>query len=207
MISLKPSLITEHHSVSSLNDNAREASPCSRYLRPARDVDTTCIVGRNVHESMATKVTAHRAPNLLRGCVGRSDRSAIGLRAMEAPRVRTLLQEAQSKSMDSNSILTVVNRAGGHSCGLHCPVKAASGEAAVVGAQGEAKVAPMWPRRRSPSAFGDIPDPDRVAVASPGAVGAERHVEAESKRAVQRPSGKQRQRVSVNAENTNFWKC
>ena len=42
--------------------------------------------------------------------------------------------------MDSNSILTVVNRAGGHSCGLHCRLKAASGEAAVVGAQGEAKL-------------------------------------------------------------------
>ena len=76
MISLRPSLITEHHSVSSLNDPAREASPCSRYLRPARDVDTTCTVGRDVHESMATKVRAHRAPNLLRGYVGRSDRSA-----------------------------------------------------------------------------------------------------------------------------------
>src|SRR5450432_3354027 len=75
MISLRPSLITEHHSVSSLNDRAREASPCSRYLRPARDVDRPCTVGGNVHESMATKVRAHRAPNLLRGCVGRSDRS------------------------------------------------------------------------------------------------------------------------------------
>ena len=47
MISLKPSLITEHHSVSSLNDLAREASPCSRYLRPARDEDTTYTVGGN----------------------------------------------------------------------------------------------------------------------------------------------------------------
>src|SRR5208283_4525331 len=37
MISIRPSLITEHHSVSSLNDPAREASPCSRYLLPARD--------------------------------------------------------------------------------------------------------------------------------------------------------------------------
>ena len=63
MISLRPSLTMEHHSVSSLNDPAREASPCTRYLRPARDVDTTCTVGRNVHESMATKVRAHRAPN------------------------------------------------------------------------------------------------------------------------------------------------
>ena len=80
MISLRPSLITEHHSVSSLNDPAREASPCSRYLRPARDVDTTCTVGRNVHESMATKVRAHRAPNLLRGCVGRSDEWHVVLR-------------------------------------------------------------------------------------------------------------------------------
>src|SRR5271166_3711496 len=72
MISLRPYLITAHHSVSSLSDPAREASPCSRYLRAARDVDTTCTVRRNVHESLATKVRAHRAPNLLRGCVGRS---------------------------------------------------------------------------------------------------------------------------------------
>jgi hypothetical protein len=78
MISLRPPLITEHHSVSNLNDPAREALPCSRQLRPACDVDTTCTVVGNVHESMATKVRAHRAPNLLRGCVGRSDRSRIG---------------------------------------------------------------------------------------------------------------------------------
>ena len=71
-ISLRPPLITEHRSVSSQSDPAREASPCSRYLRPARDVDTTCTVGANAHESRATKVRAHRAPNLLRGCVGRS---------------------------------------------------------------------------------------------------------------------------------------
>jgi hypothetical protein len=77
MISLRPSLITEHHSVPSLNDPAREALPCSRYLRPACDVDTTCTVRGNVHESMATKVRAHRAPSLLSGCVGRSDRSAL----------------------------------------------------------------------------------------------------------------------------------
>jgi hypothetical protein len=44
MISLRPSLITAHHCVSSLSGPAREASPCSRYLRPARDVDTTCTV-------------------------------------------------------------------------------------------------------------------------------------------------------------------
>jgi hypothetical protein len=65
-------VITAHHSVSSLSDPARDASPCSSYLRAARDVDTTCTVRRNVHESLATKVRAHRAPNLLRGCVGRS---------------------------------------------------------------------------------------------------------------------------------------
>jgi len=47
MISLRPSLITEHHSVSSLNDLAREASPCSTYLRPARDEHTTYTVGDN----------------------------------------------------------------------------------------------------------------------------------------------------------------
>jgi hypothetical protein len=61
MISLRPSLITEHHSVSGPSDPAREALPCSRYLRLARDVDTTCTVGANVHESMATTVRAHRA--------------------------------------------------------------------------------------------------------------------------------------------------
>jgi len=76
MISLRPSLITEHHSVSSQSDPAREASPCSRYLRPARDVDTTCTVEADVYESVATKVRAHRAPNLLRECLGRSDRRA-----------------------------------------------------------------------------------------------------------------------------------
>jgi hypothetical protein len=63
MISLRPSLITAHHSVWTLNEPAGEASPCSRYLRPASDVDTTCTVGRNVHESRATNVRAHRAPN------------------------------------------------------------------------------------------------------------------------------------------------
>ena len=89
MISLRPSLITEHHSVSSLNDPAREASPCSRYLRPARDVDTTCTVGRNVHESMATKVRAHRAPNLLRGCsVDPTDAQRSGVQANSACRAR-----------------------------------------------------------------------------------------------------------------------
>ena len=43
----RPPLITEHHSGSSLNDLAREASPSSRYLRPARDEDTTYTVGGN----------------------------------------------------------------------------------------------------------------------------------------------------------------
>ena len=72
MISLRPSLITADRSVSSLSNPAREASPCSKYLRPVRDVDTTCTVRLNVHELLATKVRAHRAPNLLRGCVRRS---------------------------------------------------------------------------------------------------------------------------------------
>ena len=44
MISVRPSLITAHHSVSSRSDPARETSPRSGYLRPARDVDTTCTV-------------------------------------------------------------------------------------------------------------------------------------------------------------------
>jgi hypothetical protein len=47
MISLRPSLITAHHSVSSLNDLAREASPSSRDLLPAHDEDTTYPVGGN----------------------------------------------------------------------------------------------------------------------------------------------------------------
>src|SRR5689334_11912693 len=46
-ISLRPSLIMEHPSVSSLNDLAREASPGSRDLRPARDEDTTSTGGGN----------------------------------------------------------------------------------------------------------------------------------------------------------------
>ncbi len=45
MIPLRPSSITEHHSVSSLIDLACEASPCSRHLRPARDQDTTSVGG------------------------------------------------------------------------------------------------------------------------------------------------------------------
>jgi hypothetical protein len=72
MISPRRELITAHHSVSSLSDPAREGWPNSGHLRPVRDVDTTCIVRRNVHEFLATKVRAHRAPNLRRGCVGRS---------------------------------------------------------------------------------------------------------------------------------------
>jgi hypothetical protein len=67
MVSPRPSFITEHYSMSSQSDLAREDSRCSRYLRPARGVDTTCTVGRNVHESMATEVRAHRGPNFLCG--------------------------------------------------------------------------------------------------------------------------------------------
>ena len=62
MISLRPSLITEHHSVSSLNDLAREASPCSRYLRPARDEDTTYTVGGNCSRVDGDKRTVHIEP-------------------------------------------------------------------------------------------------------------------------------------------------
>ena len=62
MISLRPSLITEHHSVSSLNDLAREASPCSRYLRPARDEDTTCTVGGNCSRVDGDKRTERIGP-------------------------------------------------------------------------------------------------------------------------------------------------
>jgi hypothetical protein len=47
VLSLRPSLITDPHSVSSLNDLAREASPSSRYLCPARDEDTTNTVRGN----------------------------------------------------------------------------------------------------------------------------------------------------------------
>src|SRR5271157_2718924 len=62
MISLRPSLITEHHSVSSLNDLAREASPCSRYLRPARDEDTTYTVGGDCSRVDGDKRTDHIEP-------------------------------------------------------------------------------------------------------------------------------------------------
>ena len=50
----------------------RERGGLPHDLRPGRDVDTTCTVRRNIHESAATKVRAHRAPDLLCGCVGRS---------------------------------------------------------------------------------------------------------------------------------------
>ena len=59
---LRPSSITEHHSVSSLNDLAREASPCSRYLRPARDEDTTYTVGGNCSRVDGDKRTVHVEP-------------------------------------------------------------------------------------------------------------------------------------------------
>ena len=100
MISLRPSLITAHHSVSSLGDPAREASPCSRYLRAARDVDTTCTVRRNVHESMEPKVRAHRAPNLLRGCVGRSHVDYTEA----AQRLRWLLRSITPKRNDNSHL-------------------------------------------------------------------------------------------------------
>jgi hypothetical protein len=45
MISLRTSRITEHHSVSSRNDLAGEASPSSRHLRPVRGQDTAYTVG------------------------------------------------------------------------------------------------------------------------------------------------------------------
>ena len=108
MISLRPSLITEHHSESSLNDPAREASPCSRYLRPARDVDTTCTVGRNVHESMATKVKTASSPELTsrmrrsirptRPPCARSTVS-VGRVVMDQPAHRTLLDETSIKAL------------------------------------------------------------------------------------------------------------
>ena len=62
MISLRPPLITEHHSVSSLNDLAREASPSSRYLRPARDEDTTYTVGVNCSRVDGNKRTERIEP-------------------------------------------------------------------------------------------------------------------------------------------------
>ncbi len=62
MISLRPSLITEHHSVSSLNDLAREASPCSRHLRPARDQDMTYTVGGNCSRVDRDKRTERIGP-------------------------------------------------------------------------------------------------------------------------------------------------
>ena len=97
MISLRPSLITEHHSVSSLNDLAREASPCSRYLRPARDEDTTYTVGGNCSRvdgdkrterieprsySPDASVDQHRSIEHAISALGRSDRRANGCSAV-----------------------------------------------------------------------------------------------------------------------------
>jgi hypothetical protein len=45
MIPMRTRLITERQSVSRLSDLAREASPSSRYLHPARDEDTKYTVG------------------------------------------------------------------------------------------------------------------------------------------------------------------
>src|SRR5262249_50248070 len=64
MISLRPSLITEHHSVSSLNDLAREAWPCSRDLRPARDEDTTSTGGGNCSRVDGDKRTERIEPEV-----------------------------------------------------------------------------------------------------------------------------------------------
>ena len=57
MYSLRPPLITEHHSVSSLSNLAREALPSSTYLRPARDEDTTYAVGSNCSRVDGDKCT------------------------------------------------------------------------------------------------------------------------------------------------------
>jgi hypothetical protein len=46
-ISLRPLLVTEHHFVSTINDGARQASPSSRCLHPARAEDTAYTVGGN----------------------------------------------------------------------------------------------------------------------------------------------------------------
>ncbi len=47
MISLRPWLITAHHSVSSRSDPGHEALPRTSYLRPFCDMDTTCSVRRS----------------------------------------------------------------------------------------------------------------------------------------------------------------
>ena len=62
MISLRPSLITERHSVSNLNDLAREASPCPRDLRPAHDEETTYTVGGNCSRVDGDKRREHIEP-------------------------------------------------------------------------------------------------------------------------------------------------
>jgi hypothetical protein len=60
---------------------------------PSSRCGTTCTVRRNVHESLATKVRAHRAPNLLRGCVGRSNVESH----RSAQRLRWLLRSIRPK--------------------------------------------------------------------------------------------------------------
>ena len=62
MISLRPPLITEPHSVSSLSKLAHEASPCSRDLRPARNEDTTDTVGGNCSRVDGDKRTERIEP-------------------------------------------------------------------------------------------------------------------------------------------------
>jgi hypothetical protein len=56
IISLRPGLITEHHSVCVV-DLAREAAPSSTYLRQARAEDTTYTVGGNCSRVEGNKRT------------------------------------------------------------------------------------------------------------------------------------------------------
>jgi hypothetical protein len=48
--------------VPSLNDLAREAWPCTRYLGPARDEDTTSTVGGNCSRVVGDKRTESMEP-------------------------------------------------------------------------------------------------------------------------------------------------
>ncbi len=73
MISLRPPLITERHSVSSQSDLARDASPSSRYLRPACDADTTWSKG--IRRSGFLKSTRQATGSVKKAAICLTERS------------------------------------------------------------------------------------------------------------------------------------
>ena len=89
MISCRPRLITEHHSVSSVNDLAGEASPCSRHLLLARDQDTISV-GVTVRGLVVTNVQG-----ALRRQVTPQVRRSIRLTVAQCANLRRVTWEAR----------------------------------------------------------------------------------------------------------------